>query len=195
MSATQYIGTAGTAAMLALGINLCPSTANSFGSEFAVRNISKIATTLPTSARKRQAGSSFSTHDFGAAANDQIIQANVAERQTSPVERIVGEMRRWAALSDDWDGQGASAPLEQSVKEAVAFIRMLAPGIPLPDPMVHANGRAGLFWQEGQMYADLEFLGDGRMAYYIERTGDKHKGVVHFDLLNLPPVFHPLLQG
>lgn len=195
MSATQYIGTAGTAAMLARGINLCPSTANSFGSEFAVRNISKTATASPNSPRKRQAGSSFSTHDFGVAANDQMIQAYAAERQTSPVERTVGEMRRWTALSDNWDGQGASAPLEQSVKEAVAFVRMLTPGIPLPDPMVHANGRAGLFWQEGQLYADLEFLGDGRMAYYIERNGDKHKGVVHFDLLNLPPVFQTLLQG
>ena len=196
MNATQYLGTASkAAAMLALGFNLYPSTASPVGSEYAVRTVCKTATALPNIVRKKQVGSTYSTYDFGSTAVEQLMQANVAERQTSPVERIVGELRRWATLSANWDGQGATAPRERSVKESVAFVRLLAPGIPLPDPMMHANGRAGLFWQEGDLYADLEFLGDGHMAYFVERGGDKHKGVIQFNSQNLPPVMNTLLQG
>jgi hypothetical protein len=114
-------------------------------------------------------------------------------RETTPIERAVGELRRWVELPDDWDGEGAARPIPNSLREAAAFTRLL-PSARLVEPMLHADGRAGLYLRTGTLYADIEFLGDGRAAYYIESNGDKHKGVVSFDSKKMPPVFDALLE-
>jgi hypothetical protein len=59
--------------------------------------------------------------------------------------------------------------------------------------MLHVNGHAGLFWRDDALYADLEFLGSGRVAYFIEKNGDKHKGVVNFVAKEMPNLFKALL--
>ena len=64
----------------------------------------------------------------------------------------------------------------------MAFVRLLDDIVELPEPMLLGSGHAGLFWKTDKLYADLEFLGDGRIAYFIEYEGEgKHKGVVKFD--------------
>ena len=62
--------------------------------------------------------------------------------------------------------------------------------------MLLGSGHAGLFWKTDSLYADLEFLGDGRIAYFIEHEGvGKHKGVVKFDSEKMPAVFPALLRS
>lgn len=117
-----------------------------------------------------------------------------AVRETTPIERAVGELRRWIELPEDWDGEGAARPIADSLHEATAFARLLPSTRPV-EPMLHANGHAGLYLRTDTLYADIEFLGDGRAAYYIESNGDKHKGVVSFDSKKMPPVFDALLEG
>ena len=41
----------------------------------------------------------------------------------------------------------------------------------------------------------LEFLGDGRIAYFIKNNGDKHKGVVAFDSQKIPVVFPAIIRS
>lgn len=115
------------------------------------------------------------------------------ERQTTVRERLAGELRSWGLLTEDWDGEGATMPNARSLKEAVSFIGLLDEDSVLPEPMLHASGHAGLFWKDSNLYADIEFLGDGRIAYYIECQGDKHKGVLKFDSQKMPAVFPALL--
>lgn len=126
-----------------------------------------------------------------------IVVFSLLRRQgeTSEAERIVGELRRWRMLGTNWDGEGAATPNGRSIREAVAFVGLLEPQNHLPEPMLHASGNAGLFWKAGSRYADLEFLGDGKVAYYIEREQGKHKGVVKFDKEKMPAVFEALLSS
>jgi hypothetical protein len=119
----------------------------------------------------------------------------VCERMTTGVEQIVGEIRSWRLLNSDWDGEGAQQPVAASLKEAEAFARLCPEHRTLPEPMLHASGRAGLYWKTDGLYADLEFLGDGQIAYYIERRGDRHKGQVRFDPEKMPSVFPALLDA
>lgn len=114
-------------------------------------------------------------------------------RPTTPREQLIGEIRSWGLLETDWDGEGAAAPILRRIKDAVSFIRLLPESIPLPEPMLHASGNTGLFWEDDRFYADIEFLDDSRIAYYIEQNGDKHKGVINFDSKNLSPVLSVLL--
>lgn len=115
------------------------------------------------------------------------------ERLTTQQEKLIGEIRSCSLLSADWDGEGAVAPLAQSIKEAVSFVRVLG-DVVLPEPMLLASGRVSLYWNEGELYADIEFLGDGRIAYFIKRNGDKHKGVLAFDSQKMPAVFPALFS-
>lgn len=197
MMVSQSLSTAGaTAAILAaLGGSVCPETTNPLGGLATVRHTSRIATSLPNAVRKNAGESSVSSIELVSATNEDCFHNVAAARQTSPVEKLVGEMRRWRLLIADWDGEGACAPILSSARQAEAFVRMLNVPIPLPEPMLHANGRAGLYWNDSRLYADLEFLGDGRMAYFIERNGDKHKGVLKFDASEMPPVFATLLRA
>ena len=103
-------------------------------------------------------------------------------------------LRRWALLNENWDGEGAGAPIPASLQDAVAFVGLLKTDDAPPEPMLNATGRAGLYWKDAGLYADIEFLGDGRLAYYVERNGDKHKGVLSFDAKYIPTVLSVLLR-
>lgn len=117
------------------------------------------------------------------------------ERQTTSQEKLIGELRRLALVQANWDGEGSAAPSMPSLKQAVAFARLLDKSALLPEPMLLNSGHVSLFWQEADLYADLEFLGDGRIAYFIKRQGDKHKGVLSFDNQHMPPVFPTLIRA
>lgn len=117
-----------------------------------------------------------------------------AARETTESERVAGELRRWGMLESDWDGEGAATPDRNSISSAITFLH-LASTKELPEPMLHANGHAGLLWRSDDLYADIEFLGNARVAYYIERGQGKHKGVVSFDRKKIPDVLATLIQG
>jgi hypothetical protein len=118
------------------------------------------------------------------------------DRATTDQERLVGEIRRWALMNANWDGEGAAPPAVTSLEESVAFVRLISNSMELPEPMLLSSGHAGLFWKTEDLYADLEFLGDGRIAYFIEHEGEgRHKGVVKFDSEKMPAVFPALLRG
>lgn len=116
------------------------------------------------------------------------------ERLTTQNEKLIGEIRSWSLLDADWDGEGAIAPSAQSIKEAVSFVRLIG-DVALPEPMLLASGHIALYRNESDIYADIEFLGDGRIAYFIKRNGDKHKGVLSFDSQEMPAVFPALLSA
>ncbi len=115
-------------------------------------------------------------------------------RPTTQHEKLIGELRELSLLNANWDGEGAAVPSILSIKEAVSFVRLLN-GIALPEPMLLASGHTSLYWNEGDIYADIEFLDDGRIAYFIKTHGDKHKGVLAFDSQKMPAVFQTLLQA
>lgn len=116
-----------------------------------------------------------------------------SSRPDTPAEEVIGKLRTWALLSSDWDGEGAAAPVKNSISRAVTFVRLLDSNYYEPDPMLHASGRAGLYWNEDDLYADLEFTGSNSVTYFIKRAGKKYKGVASFQN-SVPPVFRELLR-
>lgn len=142
------------------------------------------------------------TNAIGAGTADSMAFLSIEDRTyircprpTTVAESIVGELRQLALLEKNWDGEGAVAPVSVSLKSAVSFVRSLGADQPIPTPMLHGNGLAGLFWEEPALYADLEFLENGHVAYYIERLGGKHKGVVPFDSKQMPDLFSILIRA
>lgn len=116
-------------------------------------------------------------------------------RRTSEVEKLIGEVRAWVLFGANWDGEGANAPSTESLRQAVAFVRLLSPVDLLPDATLHASGRAGLFWNADGMVADLEFLGQWRIAFYVERDDEKVKGTTKFKPNEMPALLASLLRA
>lgn len=157
--------------------------------------IQKTTTQWPSANNKGDSDSSTVTKTTSVAAIRQVTQLDEPDRPTTSREKLIGELRRWGLLKANWDGEEAGPPVASSLKEAVSFVSLLDQADALPEPMLHASGHAGLFWKDDSLYADIEFLGDGRIAYYIERHGDKHKGVLGFDSKKMPAVFPALLRA
>jgi hypothetical protein len=146
--------------------------------------INKTATRLAIQSINFQAATSV--------ANEDIFDSPT--RATSLQETLIGEIRSWSLLENDWDGEGSLKPVTQSINEAVSFIALLNNEIIVPEPMLLNSGHTALFWNEANLYADIEFLGDGRIAYFIKKNGDKHKGVLEFDSQEMPAVFQALIK-
>ena len=114
--------------------------------------------------------------------------------RTTPKEHAIGELRRWKFILSGWDGDQAQAPIPRPLEDAITFVRYWLTR-QQPNLCCTRTGRAGLFWRENDLYADLEFLGSCRIAYFIERNGDKHKGVVNFDAKEVPAVLEAVLPS
>ena len=194
------LGTSARAAQMLAGILAVssPATASEFPRtlEHYVRPAQK-ATSRISLDRLVPSATSIIANDekyCDAAYSDASESAVQLERLTTQHEKLIGEIRSWSLLSADWDGEGALAPSTQSIKDAASFTRLLS-DTALPEPMLLASGHIALYKNESDLYADIEFLGDGRIAYFIKRNGDKHKGVLTFDSQKMPAVFPALLSA
>lgn len=181
---TATVGTATVAKIfIAIGVAQVPTVSTlPEAFEAQVRPAHKLASRTHQSTQKVAATT---------VANDETFSAS--SRATTSVEKLIGEIRNWALFDSNWDGEGSAKPSMASIKEVVSFARLLETAAQEPEPMLLASGHTALFWNDGNLYADLEFLGDSRIAYFIKKNGDKHKGVVGFDSENMPAVFQALI--
>ncbi len=136
-----------------------------------------------------------STHMLDVDANEVVIDDQIVfvGRETSEQEHLIAKLREWEWLGPNWDGENAAAPVTSSLQAANQFVCLLDRDAEMPEPMLHASGRAGLVWSNDDRYLELEFLLNGSVAYFCTAAVDKHKGVVAFDGRRLPPALVPLI--
>ena len=79
------------------------------------------------------------------------------------------EIQSYANLTNNWDGEGAAAPPDQAVKDAIAFLDSRPDSIPLPLPEVASIGDVGIYWDEDGIFAEVQFGGDQAYSYYAQR--------------------------
>jgi hypothetical protein len=95
----------------------------------------------------------------------------LAEPIESAADRSVGQLLKIANLPDNWDGYRAASPKKESIKSAHKFLRGLAPGSVVPEPTLHADGNALLFYRTDDSYVELEFV-SGNVIEFFARRGD-----------------------
>ena len=108
--------------------------------------------------------------DAQSAADTVKIEA-VAAPAASTVDLAVSQLLRFKKFSEDWDGYGAAKPVNSSVDAARKFVRSLAPESIVPQPALHADGNAILFYRGDDVYAELEFV--GTTVEFFARRGEK----------------------
>ena len=93
-------------------------------------------------------------------------------------ETIVTRIRSYLALSEpppeaDPTGNPVIYPSADAVKEAVRFVNLLPPRIPLPKVGRADDGEINLIWRNGDAFIDVGVRGDGEIVYFarVERSG------------------------
>lgn len=78
------------------------------------------------------------------------------------------ELEAYAQLEDDWDGNGAKAPSQTAVDDALTFLNARPADLPLPYPEEGTEGDVGIYWEDidSQIFAEVNFAGDGKYAYF-----------------------------
>lgn len=81
------------------------------------------------------------------------------------------ELRSYARLDENWDGDGAKAPLQEAVNDALTFLDGRPGDIPLPYPEEGTEGDVGIYWdfRDARVFAEVTFEGDGTCAYFAVR--------------------------
>jgi hypothetical protein len=130
-----------------------------------------------------------------ASVNSEIFRFVEATRQTTESEKIIGELRQWQFLDEDWDGEGASKPLLTSINAAVQFINLIKPEAQLPEPMIHASGFTSLLWDRDDFYAEIQFISNNKIAYFVKNhEGKRYKGTIEFDTKQIPLAISDLIE-
>ena len=91
---------------------------------------------------------------------------------TSEVEsKLRHELLSYARLDDNWDGDGAKAPSQEAVNDALIFLDGRPGDIPPPYPEEGTDGDIGVYWdfKHAQVFAEVTFDGDGTFAYFAVR--------------------------
>lgn len=78
------------------------------------------------------------------------------------------ELVSYAHLDDNWDGDGANAPSQEAVNDALTFLNGRPSDIPLPYPEEGTEGDVGVYWdiRHAHVFAEVTFEGDGTFAYF-----------------------------
>lgn len=71
------------------------------------------------------------------------------------------------ALSEGWDGDGASPPSPYTVENAREAFRLFAEALPIPDITPNSNGTISFDWDTENGYAYCE-VGKTRMSMYVK---------------------------
>jgi hypothetical protein len=191
LSQPANFGTAQAAKWMAAVIAVTPVTVSPFMTTLEPIAVQRIAS---KTVRGSSVGSPSNVLTDSKGSSVEVPYFQQAERPTTASEEVVGELRSLALLNANWDAENAAAPDVQSVRAATSFVNLLPLGCELPEPMLLVSGRAGLYWDNDRLYADLEFFADGRVTYYVEHPGEaKHKGVVRFDGQSMPAVFSTII--
>src|SRR5215831_16177284 len=104
---------------------------------------------------------------FQSASAVQATNPAAANYDQGPADLAVAQLLRMEEWDADWDGNGAAKPLGFSLKDARAFIRALSPESVIPKATLHADGHTILFVNGPEIYAELEFLEDHRIGFYV----------------------------
>lgn len=92
---------------------------------------------------------------------------------------LIKDIEGCKTVEANWDGEGAIKPKNECIEEALIFLEEMPFEFPLPELQIFPGGTLGFYWDEEThgFYADIEILGDGRMAYFMVEGDRKEKGV------------------
>lgn len=97
--------------------------------------------------------------------------------------KILASVEAMRTLTDDWDGDGATAPragVIETARELLGYLR----AIPLPCPMTTGTGPTGsilLVWERSGRYFEIEIVAPGQAEWFRSEPGAPPAGGATID--------------
>jgi hypothetical protein len=90
----------------------------------------------------------------------QVIRREVSRREYENWQQYVDAVEQYRELADDYDGQGAIAPADETIDGAIALIHeLIAAGVATPTYAVPGpNGTVNLNWEYPGVSASVEVV-------------------------------------
>lgn len=110
---------------------------------------------------------------------------------SGPVDRkavLCSRLNAFRHLPNYWDGAGGHPPTPEAVDEGLAFLDLLPPSTPLPDPFPAGDGEVGFHWKTADDFAEVSFYGDGHIYFYarVGRDGIEVDGAEPYTGRSIP---------
>jgi len=88
-------------------------------------------------------------------------------------------IRSYSTYEKNWDGYGGIAPTDETIKDALNFVKLLPKNIVLPYTGLSGDGEISLIWHAGKMvplpFVHIGFTGNGKYSYYCQdRNGREY---------------------
>lgn len=93
----------------------------------------------------------------------------------SKISQISAELDEYRRLDAGWDGEDSESPDLSHIDAAINLLAFLPGGIPLPKPMVSADGEIGLFWKTTEYLADAVVEDERHFSLFLRslKPGNK----------------------
>lgn len=93
-------------------------------------------------------------------------------RQAAVWMAVRRKLAEWRRLEANWDGDGASAPLENVMDAATQFASAVERrGIPMPECSLATDGEISFEWIRPDSFASASFTDDGHFIAFVREDG------------------------
>ena len=82
--------------------------------------------------------------------------------------QLARRLKSYGQLEDNWDLEGAQAPRQQAINDALSFLASIPKDIPLPSPEVGIEGEVAVYWKNNKsnVRVDAVFRGEGKFEFF-----------------------------
>jgi hypothetical protein len=91
-------------------------------------------------------------------------------KRDEALRKLAGEIMGYKKLGVDRDDNDDIWNPDRAIEQALSFLEALPVGIPLPKPMLLSE-QVGIYWDFGDVYAEIDFDGSGDIDAYGKRPG------------------------
>ena len=135
-------------------------------------------------------GSSFEFRDDLLKLFARVLR-NIPQAESSRSRRISevrNEILGFELLPIGWDGPNSRPARKDAVNDVLPFLDLLPPDVPVPAPMIEANGEVALYWRTPELYLEIGFLGIGAVEFWgrVGTDGEEISGTQNLDRHMVP---------
>lgn len=85
------------------------------------------------------------------------------------INKITTTLQSYLQLEVGWDGYDGQVPTQDSILAATAFlIKLIGKQLPLPNPMLSADGSVGFYWDRNGAYIDVGIESINVISYFAK---------------------------
>ena len=99
-------------------------------------------------------------------------QYSASTHARNKIESLKAELATYGSVLHGWDGEGSEPPNSTHISAASQILSLLPAGVPIPVPMLSADGEVGLYWKTSDYLADAVIEDAHHFSLFIRSLND-----------------------